>query len=355
MVQDVRKKYSLSEIVPGMILAKSILTDSGKVILGEGVVLTQQLIDRLKQMRISHVVVQDEQSATLPLVQSYLLESGFVASYNKTIQELKAVFQAARFESEVNLSDIWDVIDRFVLGLIVGGKAIAHIHNMPRSEEYLLHHSLNVGILSGILGKWLGYSDKELTYLILTGLIHDIGKTRVPAEVLDKPRKLSPEEMEIIKLHTVKGYNMVKAARTLNKDVLCGVLQHHERNDGTGYPLGIPGERIHNFAKIIAIADVYDAVTSDRVYGKKRTPFAVIEILVDEMVNKLDINFCTVFLMQIRDSFNGNIVLLSDDRKAEIVYLPPKLKALPVVRTEDGEFIDLEKCRDIAMMSILTN
>lgn len=352
MAAGTLKKYSVTDIQPGMIVGQPVFTETGREIIAEGTALTEKLIEGLIRLGIRDLVIV-EYDFVSSMDKAYLLEEGFVSHYDQALQELKNVFQLVRFGYDINMGEIWDVTGA-VIPLVDGGKAIGHIHNLHRSEEYLLHHSLHVAVLAGILARWLGYDNKVLAQVIVAGLLHDIGKMKVPDSIINKPGQLSSEEMDTVKLHTVRGYNMVKESRTLSKEVLCGILQHHERVDGQGYPIGLTGETIHQFAKIIAVADCYDAMTSDKVYGKKRTPFEVIEILADEMVAKLDVNICTVFLTQIRDCLNGYLVLLSDDRKAQIVHIPQKLKTLPVVRTEDGQFIDLEKNRTISLVGLLT-
>jgi len=158
--------------------------------------------------------------------------------------------------------------------------------------------------------------------------------------------------MEAMKLHTTKGYNLLKELE-LSQGVLFAVLQHHEREDGSGYPLGVKGDKIHNFAQIVAVADIYDAMTSDKVYREKTSPFQAVEALVQDMYGKLSPDVCTIFLNNVRDYFIGNIVELNDGREAEVVYLGQTMTARPIVRTPSGEFIDLERQKHVSIVKLV--
>jgi len=223
---------------------------------------------------------------------------------------------------------------------------------VQRRDDYTFHHSLDVAVLCGVVGRWLGYKGEELKDLVLAGLLHDIGKTQIPLEILRKPGKLTPEETKIMQLHTTRGYNLVKEL-DLPAAVTYAVLQHHEREDGSGYPLQVTGDKIHPFAKLIAVIDIYDAMTCDKVYRKKVTPFEAVETITRDMYDKLDPNICAVFLNNVRDYFIGNTVLLSDGREAEVVYLGQYISSRPVVRTEDGLFIDLEQRKELSIVRLL--
>lgn len=134
-----------------------------------------------------------------------------------------------------------------------------------------------------VLGKWMGYAGQNLKELILAELVHDIGKTLVLLEILNNPGRLTDIEMEVMKTHTTLGYQMI-CNLNIPQSVMLGTLQHHERSDGSGYPLRVGSSKIHEFAKIIAAADIFDAMTSDRVYRAKISPFTVV-VDMDYQVN----------------------------------------------------------------------
>ena len=229
-----------------------------------------------------------------------------------------------------------------------------HLLMIRHTNDYTFEHSVNVAILSGVLGKWMGIRGQELRDLIFAGLMHDIGKSQIPAEVLNKPGKLLPQELEVMRMHTSKGYYLLREVPQVPTVVMWAVLQHHERMDGSGYPLKLKGDGIHKFARIISVADTYDAMTSDRVYRRRTTPYHVIDELFGQMCATLDPVVCSTFLYHVKDFMSGNIVLLSDGRQAKIVHPGNYPNGLPLVETADGQFVNLEKKRDIKIYGLIS-
>jgi HD-GYP domain-containing protein (c-di-GMP phosphodiesterase class II) len=155
-----------------------------------------------------------------------------------------------------------------------------------------------------------------------------------------------------MKQHPIYGYNILKKNNILSNDVLMGALMHHEREDGSGYPLGLKGEKIHTYGKIVAVADIFDAMMSDRVYRKKRPPFKVAEYISDRSFDSLDPYISRVFLQGISRFFVGNIVRLSDGRIGKVIYIYPQQPTKPVVLA-GGEFLDFSKESDITIVEII--
>jgi len=352
------KRFPISSVVPGMQISKMILSGDGKILLEEGTVLTASLIDRLKFWGISFVDIREQAAAPASALIYFDLpepeaRDEFRKGYQSTVAVLNQSFDAVRYSNEVQIKQMRELADESIDQLVTATGVISHLHMVHRPDDYTFHHSVNVSVISGLLGKWAGYTGENLKDLILAGLLHDIGKAQVPLEILNKPVGLSPEEMELMQSHASSGFQLLKKTGHVSNGVMLGVLQHHERMDGSGYPLGVAGEKIHPYARIIAVADIYDAVTSDRVYRRRETPFAVAEMLIGEMFNKLDPAICTTFLNNIRDYFVGNIVRLSDGREAKVVYLGKFMGARPVVQAENGEFIDLETCKEISIKELV--
>jgi HD-GYP domain-containing protein (c-di-GMP phosphodiesterase class II) len=194
---------------------------------------------------------------------------------------------------------------------------------------------------------WLHYSSGEINELILAGLLHDIGKTQIPMSILQKMGKLSQDEMHLAQLHATYSYSLLSSVEGLSSDVIFGILQHHERLDGSGYPGNFSSTKIHRYARIIAIADIYDAMTSDRVYKDKVTPFLAADELAYGMISKLDVGICTTFLDQFRYSILGNTVNLKDGQEGEIVYLGEFLNPSPIIKCTNGNIVKLDDWKDI--------
>lgn len=353
MLQTITKRCRIDEVENGAELARSLVTEDGKFALGEGTVLTPSLIGRLRSWNVDSVevriTVEVPDKVPPPLSETQLAVS---KKYDGTVSSIRKSFETLRFFKQVPLAEMRELADSSIEPFIDTSGIINHLHVVKRRDDYTFHHSINVAVLCGVIGRWMGYKDQDLKDLVLAGLLHDVGKSQIPLEILRKPSGLSSPEMDSMKLHTTKGYNMLKDLE-VSQGVLFAVLQHHEREDGSGYPLGVKGDKIHAFAQIVAVADIYDAMTSDKVYRSKTTPFQAVEALVFDMYGKLSPDVCSVFLNNVRDYFIGNVVELSDGREAEVVYLGQTITARPIVRTEAGEFIDLEKHKSVSIAKLV--
>ena len=350
------EKYSLSELQAGMIVAELMTSEDGKTILGEGTVLTDNRIRLLQQWGVGQVAVlipqsKPEMDAALPWSFD---RAAFNNYYKDTVDLVKTAFKSISLFREVPVARMQELANEKIDPLVDAPGVMNHLLMIRHTDDYTFEHSVNVAVLSGVIGKWMGVKGQNLRDLIFAGLMHDIGKSQVPPEILNKPGKLLADEMEIMKRHTVQGYYLLKEVPRVPLVILWSVLQHHERMDGSGYPLHLRGSNIHEFARIIAVADVYDAMTSDRVYRRRTTPYHVIEALFRQMFDVLDPAVCGKFLYHVKDFMTGNIVMLSDGRQAEIVHPGPFPAGLPLVKTVDGQFINLEQKRDIKIYGLIS-
>jgi putative nucleotidyltransferase with HDIG domain len=233
-----------------------------------------------------------------------------------------------------------------------GLHVIDMINSMRIYDDDTYIHSINVSLLCYVMGKWMNYTLADTRLLALSGLLHDIGKLMIPQDLIAKPTDLTPEEYLRIKEHTNKGYFILKN-QNLDDRVKRAALMHHEKCDGSGYPLGISRDQIDSFAKIVAIADIYEAMTAKRVYRGPICPFDVVAIFEKEGLQKYDPAYLLIFLERVIESYINNWVLLSNEEKAEIIMINKYDLAKPVVRTQHSDFIDLSKERDIEILAII--
>ena len=194
-------------------------------------------------------------------------------------------------------------------------------------------------------------SEKDRNTLVIAGLLHDVGKIILPKEVLAKTSKLSDEEYQLVKQHTLKGYELVEA-KELDERIKLAILQHHERNDGSGYPKGLKDQEISDFAKIIAIADVYDAMTSNRVYRQGICPFHVIETIEKEGYQKYDAKFLLPFLQRITECYINAEVRLSDGSEGTVIMLNNNHLSKPIVKVGDN-YINLAEHTELSIASLV--
>lgn len=226
------------------------------------------------------------------------------------------------------------------------------IHQMHSLNDTIYAHCVNVALISRMIGRWLHLEQHDLDILTCSGLLHDIGKLAIPEAVLNKPGKLTDEEFALIKAHPKTGYEMLR-----NQDVDTRIkqtaLMHHERYDGSGYPNRLSSELLSDFAMIVAIADVYDAMTAARSYREPLCPFQVIEKFEQEGFQKYHTKYIYVFLHNIASTYQSNRVMLNDGRGCKIVMLNQNTLSKPIVQFDDGSCLDLSGQRELYITKIL--
>ncbi|MHA6533010.1 HD-GYP domain-containing protein [Paenibacillus sp. BAC0078] len=263
----------------------------------------------------------------------------------------KELFESVRISRKVPLADIRKDVVPAVQEIARNPDIFALFHAIQGKDDYTYQHNIGVGVLSTLIGRWMNMGEAELSVLSLAATLHDIGKLKIPSELLNKPGKLTAQEYELVKKHTILGYEMLKETTGANAHITLTALQHHERNDGRGYPLGLKDEQIDAYSKIVAVADIFHAMSSKRPYHDP-VPF---HIIVDQMrrgsFGALDPQIVSVFLENIVKRTVGREVILTDGRVGEIVYLNPHDIETPLVKI-DEEYIDLSKLNTIKIKEI---
>lgn len=225
------------------------------------------------------------------------------------------------------------------------------LHSMRESDDTTYTHCINVGLFCNVFAGWLKLSEEETKLATLCGLLHDVGKLRVPEELLKKTEAYTEEDKTAIKAHTREGYLLVKDL-DIDSHIKNAILTHHERCDGSGYPFGLSGFRIDPYAKMVAIADVYDAMTSQRAYRGAMSPIQAIEVMQEEGLQKYDVRFIMIFLENVMNTFIGNRVLLSSGEKGEIVFINKSNITRPTIKCQN-HFVNLDEEKDIQIISML--
>lgn len=366
------KEYQTKDLLPGMVTAIPVRTKRGQLIINPNVELTRTLISRLGFYGIASVQITENKQVATPMETpkdpAYFPAKSPVsapspvsdASYS---QKLKSSPEFQRFQVDFTLrsQDLKNCFDAYLsdggtvnkeellsktISLVSPKQTTLDVfdmlHNMRQVNDSTYAHSLNVAIISRIIGKWLHFSNEELDTLTLAGLLHDIGKTKIPDEVLNKDGKLTDEEFQMIRNHPKYGYDILKS-QPLNSHIKKAALMHHERCDGSGYPMGLTMEEIDDYALIIAIADVYDAMTAARSYRAPLCPFEVIAEFEKDGLQKYKPKYILTFLENIANAYQNNRVMLSDGTSARIVLLNHRRLSKPLVQLDDGACIDLEK------------
>jgi putative nucleotidyltransferase with HDIG domain len=226
----------------------------------------------------------------------------------------------------------------------------AMIHLLRLYDDATYVHCINVGLISLVLGKWMKMSDSDLEILTASGMLHDIGKMRISDKIITKPDKLTDEEYEEVKKHPIIGYNILKNL-SMNDHIQNAALMHHERYDGSGYPYKLVGNEIDEFAGIVAVADVYDAMTSARVYRGPLCPFTALKIFEEEGLQKYNPDAIITFCKNVVETYRQTKLQLSDGRVGDIVYINPNRYSRPTVKCGD-DYVDLMENPKLEIVAI---
>ncbi|MFV0341782.1 MAG: HD-GYP domain-containing protein [Anaerocolumna sp.] len=357
------RNISIRQARPGMIVANDLYNESNQLVISKGIPLTDKIITRLKFYSIKEfpIILMDKilQPPTLTTTTSHSQMTKKSTSFKKF--ETAFIKSVESFKVELNKLSTNDTnVD--VMGLLEHTNSILKncrngmhlfdmIHCMREYDDITYIHSVNVSLLCNVFGRWLKLSDEDIEAITLAGLLHDIGKLTLPQELVTKQSQLTPSEYITIKTHPLQGFNTLKG-KNLDQRVINAALMHHERCDGSGYPYRLKGHEIDDFAKIVAIVDVYDAMTSNRSYRPALSPFEVIRTFESEGLQKFDPKFIMVFLNEIVQAYIGNRVVLNNKMEGEVRMINKHALARPIIQV-GNDFIDLSKNYDLEIVSMV--
>lgn len=329
----------------GAILARAIYNDKGQILLSEGVSLKEGLIHRLLDIGIPYIYIQDEKTKDIfyKEVIPRELKTKAIKSIENTFHQLRLDGTTPSAITIEKATPNFTALVRELHTQIKGNNdLLSLLSDVFTYDNYIFTHSFNVTLYSLAIGMELGLNQKDLETLGLGAILHDVGKMKIPTDVLFKPGKLTEEEFEQIKKHPQDGFNILRNVQTISLIVAHCAYQHHERLNGSGYPRKIKGDEIHLFAKILAVADVFDAVTSDRVYRGAMLPHNGLEILFAGVGNLFDKEIVEAFRRAVAIYPVGLTVELSDGRKGVVAEQNNHVSDRPIIRVleENGEEVE---------------
>lgn len=339
---------------PGMRLGKKIYNEDGLVLLGQNVELTDSLIKRLEKMGVAFVYIHDPRTEDM-VVPDIISEETRRVVLTEIRSNFRKIMDDVGHKRSKSPHPFLGKQFRSALTMLIDDlsshkDAMMMLTNMSVKDLYLYEHSLNVCIYSSMLGMAAGYSREELMTLGLGALLHDIGKTKIPSEILLKPDPLTQEEYEIMKTHAELGYKLLKDEANIPLISAHCAYQHHERLNGTGYPRGIEGKEIHEFARWIGLVDSYDAMTSHRVYRRAMLPHQAIEVLYTCSGTLYETAQVELFRDKVAIYPLGISVTLHTGEKGVVVDINSAFPQRPIVRIlEDEAGQDLTQYYEIDM------
>ncbi len=338
---------SLDNVKENMQIARTIYAADGNILLAEGMSLTAGYIQRLKDFGISSVYIMDHQVGKIEVDELVTVQTRIEAT--KLIKEtMVKVKEGANWDGD----KVGKTVNMLMDELIANRNIVYNLVDVRAMNDYTFGHSISVCILSLMVGIFAGFGYQKLKDLGVGAILHDIGKVFVSDKILNKNDKLTPEEFREIQQHTVLGYKLLRKSDLINMVSAHVAWQHHENFDGSGYPRGLKGREIHEFARIVALADVFDALSTDRIYRKRFLNHEVIEYIRDKGKACFDPEFNRIFLQRIAPFPIGAIVLLNTGEKAVVTKVSKELPSRPLVKVifdKDGNIVsepvdvDLEK------------
>ncbi|SDO42155.1 HD-GYP domain-containing protein [Alkalicoccus daliensis] len=329
------KLAALNQVKPNTRLAKPIYNDEGQALLQIGAYLTERVIALLKEKGVSYVYIQYEGTEDIEVKDG--IDPVIRKQSIKVIREnFQAVSNSLALKKTVDMDSVSesfsDIVTEVLNDVMNQKEAVSLLADVVCYDTYIFHHSLNVTIYSLSLGKALGLNQEELHKLGLGALLHDIGKMSVSANILNKTEKLTNDEFDEIKKHTTLGFEILRKSHTLSLLTAHCAFQHHERLDGSGYPRQIKDKEIHPFAKIIGIVDVFDAVTSHRVYRPAMLPHEGLELLFSGAGTLFDRQMVDTFSKTVAIYPPGLEVSLNGGRSGVISAVNQSMPSRPTVR-----------------------
>ena len=364
----IRRKYMRTrQLVPGMKIDQVVVDRMGRNLIERGAPLDEYIIESLIKLGVMSVYIQDGEydpedpdKVLSPLAAEKVAKLRTADRTKVTLSDSvkKQVSEGIAFmynnTDSKEFAHATDSIAGHLMNAINENDAIAiDISALKTSDEYTFKHSVDVATISMIVAKQLGMSQQQIYDIGVSGLLHDIGKTKIPLEILNKPGKLDEKEFDTMKQHSVFGYRMVKDRPEFNNAISMGVLQHHEKINGSGYPLGFNEDKITDYAKILTVADIYDALVTERPYKSAYSQRDAVEMIMS-MTAELDIKAMRAFLESMILYPVDSLVMLSNGEKARVVKNNPHYILRPtVVGVESGTVYNLAndmKCASIIIL-----
>lgn len=311
----------------GMINARPIYTGKDKMLLDEGVVIKERYLERLAELGIRSIYIRDD-LGDKEIIHNIVREELKIKSFSN----IEEIMSNICYFDEKEIEGVKSTITKIVEELLTSEDVLLNLCEIRAIDDYTCGHCVNVCILSMITAISLGYGKEQLLELGIGAMLHDIGKTKISLDIINKPSSLTKNEFDQIKKHTTLGYEILNSIKNLSSNSKAIVLMHHERFDGDGYPNNAKGKEIPEFARIVAIADVFDAMTNDRIYRQKVSVDKALDYVVSVSGTQFDENIVDKFVSNIARYPVGQGIILNTGFKGYVVFNKKNQTFRPTVR-----------------------
>ena len=361
----IKRRYTSTRLLDeGMVIDQAVVDRTGRILIARRTVLDRFLIDALRKMGVPGVYIREGEEdpdeeievavETLETIAKLKVADRAKVTLSNSVKQ--RVSQGIQYlYSDTDSSDFSGTagnIAHSLMQAISENDAVAmNIDALKISDEYTFKHSVDVATMAMIIARKSGMPEKDIYQIGVAGLLHDVGKSRIPNEILNKAGKLTEEEFAVMKKHTLLGYHILKEKPGISPEIMAGVLQHHEKINGRGYPLKLSGQQISSYAKVLSIADIYDALVTERPYKKGFSAHDALEMIM-AMTEELDVEYMRSFIDTVILYPVDSTVSLSCGEKARVVRNTPHYPLRPkVVGLKSGKVYDL--ANDIKCVGIM--
>lgn len=352
-------KVKRQALKPGYVLDEDLYVKTNHPIMREKTVLTDRHLKVLEAFFIDEVLVTPKAADGVDIEKENKKTekpySSFIEHYLSVIKQYKAMFSDWQNGERIDIYRLRRFLIPFLEEAVVQPVEIFSLHHYVVQPDYLYHHAVSTAAFSAFLAKKLQFPRGDWIQIGLAGALCDCGLSKGSMTFLRKKAELSLKEREEIRQHPVYSYQMLKTIPVLKEGVCLAASQHHEREDGSGYPLGFRGEQLHPFSKIVAIADSFHAMTCERPYRAKKSPFQAIEVITEKQFGCFQFSAVKALSDALVRLSVGTKVRLTDNRLGEIVFIPPRKPTRPIIRLEGSrEIVALAEQTDLSVDTILT-
>jgi len=348
-------RVHVTELKEGDRLSNDTFNSYGLNVLSKGTELFANEISKLFQHQLDYVEIERRYTEQPPgrTIESTLSPKWLPTVepvYQDAVNGCEQLFLDALQNGRVVEEDVVETFQPLVDTFKTERDVVSMLLLLNTKDDYTYQHSVQVGMLAYYLSSWLGYEEKQAVKVGQAGFLHDIGKCQIDDDILNKPERLTQQEFEEIKQHTIYGNKII--LNSFGESISATVaLEHHERMDGSGYPYRINGDQIHPVSKIVAVADVYSAMISSRVYQKKRDLLFVLKELYRMSFSELDPFTAQTFIKHMIPNFIGKRVELVSGESGTIVMTHPSEFFRPLIQIND-EFVDLTQDRTLEVKQV---
>jgi HD-GYP domain-containing protein (c-di-GMP phosphodiesterase class II) len=335
------RRIPLNEVKIGEIIGQAIYDDQGRILLKAGITITDRLLKKIEAQQILSIYIADDADdlESLSDIISPQLRNDAIKQVKNIYQEFvteetERNIKAGKvnlFRENQHITNLAKMVEDILAEVFSNKNAVVEMVNIKKMDNYLYEHAVNTAVLSLLIGLEIHLNEQELRRLIIASLLMDVGNNLIDQAPLTKKGPLDNKERHIIETHVRKGFDFIRSYSDIPVNTRNLILQHHERIDGSGYPSGLVDREIDKLAKIIAIADAYDALTSDRPYRPAYHPNEALEKIMGDAGKLYDFSLVNVFAKRVLAYPVGTYVKLSNGDIGEVIAINKDIPLRPVV------------------------